>query len=281
MGLRLRDSGVSSDNGSNYIQKFDVGEGKTTIMAVSTSGKNFMIDNSGKIDEKGRIDDVDETSSGYSSRESHCGENQERIHRAKVQKSPKMVLVLNDKGRTVHENESVDKVERIMENLSRASNPVPGFQLNDTTDLDFKQLNEQLHRFSSVASQTDNDVTEHVPLPNKICSCLGDSNAFPADPTVCRQPRIDLENDTVEEIPSDKTNQRTENKLLPGGISKITKKKTQKETETQTDKLDYNLLEECKNLRMYNLELEEKLSKFNDAFDVVVNQLERELLNGE
>ena len=250
-------------------------------MAVSTSGKNFMIDNSGKIDEKGRIDDVDETSSGYSSRESHCGENQDRVHRAKVQKSPKMVLVLNDKGRTIHEKESVDKVERITENLSRASNPVPGFQLNDTTNLDFKQLNEKLQRFSSVASQTDDDVTEHFPLPNKICSCLGNSNAFPADPTVFRQPRIDLENDTVEEIPSDKTNQKTGNKLLLDGISKKTKTKTRREIETQTDKVDYTLLEECKNLRMYNLELEEKLSKFNDAFDVVVKELERELLNGE
>ena len=300
MGLRLADSRVRERDAlldGVHKQKAGAVDGKTTIMAVSACTKSFMVDNKSRCDEQRRFDDVDETSSGYSSRESHYGENQERSpSRPKSQKPTKHQLDIKENCISTQTNNEQD--ERILNSGNQSPSLKEDRKENfedscscprEETDLVHENLDvlksgQSSDKHLSVALQTDENLGDHCNKTCSTCSCPEALDHLKTDKNLFQPPRMSPQDDTRDPRLPDI---RSESKDLSDGDQLKTKSKSRtltresKEKNTQTKPWKPEPDPELKNLMEINAELEQKLFAANEKFDGIAKNFECQLLSGK
>lgn len=289
MGLRLSDSTQTTIGKQNLSPDFGLSNGRTKVMSLSASGRNFVVTSNGKVNENGRADDVDESSSGYSSRESQYGEN--RGFRIKSQKSPLKTVYLAkepEKSSSIKYGNSKDDVG-LLDNCQSArevtgeQRETPGVvngQCQDNSS-SLQQRTEVLEEVTVI------DDDRKIEIRRQSCSTSSSRDeitAFTDSKKIYRQPRIEMQDDTLDHLSPDKT---VENVQLQTPACRVDEKiflnkdKEIREVATQIDSADHELFEECSNLKSLNLELEEKLKSSNNMFDLTIKRLEKQLNNGK
>lgn len=292
MGLRVAD-GKQLSMKENLKGDFELSDGKTKVMSVSTSGRPFNVNSNGKIEVNGRNDDVDESSSGYSSRESQYGEGQ--VVRFKPQKLVKPVILVKEAD-NLSINESKDNEEcklTIDDNenrgeSSRSTNKTSESSSNQERQLfAAKEFDSLLPKTNIPGGKNEDVIDNQSSFCRKTCStcsCSKEQGDFIDNQKIYRQPRVDLEDDTRDHLPPDK--------LVENGhplyhedreIISLKNRKNGElgERSTQTDQSVPELFEECSILKKLNNELEEKLKTANDEFDITIKRLEKQLVNGK
>ena len=302
MGLRLTDSRVREREALDGVHRQKAGavDGKTTIMAVSACTKSFMVDNKSRCDEQRRFDDVDEASSGYSSRESHYGETQERcLSRPKSQKSTKSQLDIQENCISTQKNNEQDESTVSIVNIGNRS---PSLKENrkeifedscscprEETDLvhenlDVLKLGQSSDKHLSVALQTDENLGDYCKKTCNTCSCPGALKHLKTDKNLFQPPRLSPQDDTLDPRLPDI---RSESKDLSDGdqlkakSKSITLTRESKEKNTQTKPWKPERDQELKNLMEINAELEQKLLAANEIFDGIAKNFECQLLSGK
>lgn len=299
MGLRLTDSRVREQETLDGLhrQKVDAVDGKTTIMAVSASTKSFMVDNKSKFDEQRRFDDVDETSSGYSSRESHYGENQERsASRPKSQKSTKNQLVIKEDCISTQTNNEQDGTTVSIGNQSPISKENCKETLEDScscprqeTDLiransDVLKLGQSSDKQISIALQTDENLADYCNKTCSTCSCPEALKHLKTDKKFFQPPRLSQQDDTLDpRLPDIRSESKhlsnSDSGQLKAKSKSITRESKEKSTQTKLWKPEPD--QELKNLIEINAELEQKLHATNERFDGITKNFECQLLSGK
>lgn len=275
----------------NLSTDFGIANGRTTIMSLNSSGRNFVVSSSAKVVENGRADDPDEASSGYSSRESRYGEK--RDSRGCSQKvPPKIVLLVEEDERgalPVNGGVAVGKKLQDMQQDSgelieiKRESPIvvnADGELEDRVLLSKEETNSLETR---IVTDCDTELKDCITSyssrsRSEEIVALADSRA------IRRQPRIELEDDTLRHFPLDKNKENelelNDTKPVDSNIC-FNQRKEYKDGATQTDFAFHELYEECLSLKKVNGELVEKLNSSNNRFAVTIKYLEKQLNNGK
>ena len=291
MGLRLSDGTQTTVVKQSLSPDIGVSTGRTKVMSLSASGRNFVISSNGKVSQMERADDVDESSSGYSSRESHYGEN--RGFRMKSQKSPlKTVYLVKESEKALGFKDITSKDDaslldccqnagEVVGERRESPGAVNGSSLCNDTSSSLQERTETLEEVKAIGDDVE------IEIHRQSCSTSSsrdDLAAFADSKKLYRQPRMHMEDDTVDHLSPDKTVGSDQLQTISCRVDEtkfFTNDKEIREVATQIDTTDHELFEECSNLRQLNLELEEKLKSSNDIFDVTIQRLEKQLNNGK
>lgn len=287
MGLKVRESSQILLK-ENLAKDFEKSDGRTTVMSVSTSGRTFNVKSNGKMGDIGLNEDVDESSSGYSSRESHSGEGQ--VARNRPQKSSKILLVKDADKSSRIKNEKVRDEKSLLINGSVVKRTVE--DKGELTEPQAKPSSGKAQSYEkpkNISEQSKVDVVinkEDICLKTcSTCSCAKEQGVIVDSQKIYRQRRVEvLEDNRGDDITPD---QRNENRTPFGdGDGEITAKDWEicrafKDQEIQTDYLEPELFQECSSLKMLNVELEERLRLSNVEFDITIKRLEKQLDNGK
>ena len=288
LGLRIPDAihGIA-----NLSPEFGAADGRTKVMSLNTSGRNFVVSSNGKLDEIGRSDDVDETSSGYSSRESQCGEN--IVSRIKPQKSIKPIVLAKEGEISTNvkvdngndDNKLEENCERVRELVKNSKTDLSAVSNLDTRSRDtlfsLKQRTKTLDEIKEVGGNKQVEICRQT---CSTCSCSKELGNFADSKKIYRQPLGDTQDDTLYHLTPDKTveNGHFHYHEKRDHFTPVHKKGQEfREGATQTDFIKRELFEECSNLKKLNGELEDKLKSCNDDFDLAIKRLEKQLNNGK
>ena len=277
----------------NLSTDFGIANGRTTIMSLNSSGRNFVVSSSAKVVENGRAEDADETSSGYSSRESRYGEKRDsRGSSHKV--PPKIVLLVEEEERTAPSVNGSVAVGKKSHNMYQISGEL--IEAKRESPVVFNadsQLEDRVLLSKQEASSLENRIVTDCDTELKDCiksystrSRSEETVGLADSRTIRRQPRIEVEDDTCRHFPTDKTKEKEfEVNVNPSkrGDSSIcfSQKKEVRDGATQTDFAYHEIFEECLNLKKVNCELVEKLNTSNNRFAVTIKYLEKQLNNGK
>ena len=291
MGLRLSDSTQTTIAKQSLSPEFGISRGRTKVMALNASGRNFIVSSNGKIDASDRTDDVDETSSGYSSRESQCGEN--RGARVKSQKVPPKIVFLSkevekspafknggtkDNSSLQHVHQSEGETIASKGELSAVSDG--GIQSKDTL-FSLPQRKEAIEEVNETDFDRRLEICSHS---CSTCSCREELLSCADRQKFYRQPRIDVQDDTPDHLLPDKLGGNEQFLGLDSRIKVKASDKSDKEFKevgTQLDFTDHELFQEFSSLKVLNTELEGKLKSCNDVFELAIKRMEKQLENGK